>query len=193
MFAVCCPAGMVNATPGVPSTTALKMKAPLLLIWIASDVPAKRATNPVPDQENRGCCALVRSTRPTQRTPAATTPVAPAPPVPPVPPTPAPPVLPPPPASPEAPAVPPVPAPPVPAAPPPVPPPTPLVALSPPHPANERGTSEARTDVRSACRTEALISIHGITARGGELDERPGAVRARYQRHLYDRARFLPE
>ena len=65
---------MVNAARGVPSTTALKMKAPLLLICTDSEVPEKRATNPLPDQENRGRCGSVRSTRPTQRTPAATTP-----------------------------------------------------------------------------------------------------------------------
>ena len=37
-------------------------------------MPEKRATNPVPDQEKRGCAgSVVMSTRPNHRTPAATT------------------------------------------------------------------------------------------------------------------------
>ena len=66
----------VNAACGMPSTTALKICAdPLSASWAASDVPEKRATNPLPDQEKRGWAGIeVVSTRPNQRTPAATTP-----------------------------------------------------------------------------------------------------------------------
>ena len=38
------------------------------------DVPVKRATKPVPVHPNRGPAAVLVSTRPTHRTPAATTP-----------------------------------------------------------------------------------------------------------------------
>src|SRR5437773_3850388 len=72
---VACPDGAVNAACGVPSTTALKIVlAPLIDSCAASDVPLNRATKPVPDQAKHGWSALVRSTRPSQRTPAATTP-----------------------------------------------------------------------------------------------------------------------
>ena len=66
----------VNAGCGVPSTTGLKIIAgPLIARAADSDVPSNRATNPLPDQENRGCVGSdVVSTRPIQRTPSATTP-----------------------------------------------------------------------------------------------------------------------
>src|SRR6185295_14664919 len=47
--------------------------APVVASCALSDVPMKRATNPVPDQAKRGFVGSVVSTRPTQRTPAATT------------------------------------------------------------------------------------------------------------------------
>src|SRR5688572_15862605 len=64
------------------------MNAPVLFRLAASAVPEKRATKPVPDHAKRGCAGFVTSTRPNQRTPAASRPVAGAPP--PVPPGPAP-------------------------------------------------------------------------------------------------------
>src|SRR5438046_256809 len=69
------------------------MNGPVLLRRAVRPVPVKRATNPVPDQEKRGCTELVAlliSTRPNQRTPAASRPAT----VPAVPPVPAPPAAP---------------------------------------------------------------------------------------------------
>src|SRR4051794_41671929 len=79
---VACPEVDVNTVWGVPSTTARKRNAPPLLSWAESPVPVKRAMKPVPDQENRGRAAVEMSTRPNQRTPAATTPPPPTPPLP---------------------------------------------------------------------------------------------------------------
>ena len=66
----------MNGACGAPSTTALKICAePVIASSAVSDVPENRATNPVPDHAKRGCAGLdVVSTRPSQRTPAATTP-----------------------------------------------------------------------------------------------------------------------
>src|SRR4051812_28731252 len=71
-----CPAGAENGACGVPSITVLKIcVVPVTATCIDSDVPEKRATNPVPDQAKRGRAeSVVVSTRPNQRTPAATTP-----------------------------------------------------------------------------------------------------------------------
>ena len=70
------PAAAVNGACGAPSITALKICAePVTASCAVSDVPEKRATNPLPDQAKRGWSAIeVVSTRPSQRTPAATTP-----------------------------------------------------------------------------------------------------------------------
>src|SRR3954452_23423104 len=66
----------VNGACGVPSTTVLKIcAAPEIASSALSAVPENFAANPVPDQAKRGCAGFeVVSTRPNQRTPAATTP-----------------------------------------------------------------------------------------------------------------------
>src|SRR5690349_12450134 len=70
------PGAATNVARDVPSTTAMKIVcAPPMVSVADSDVPWKRATKPLPDQEKRGCAASdAVSTRPIQRTPAATTP-----------------------------------------------------------------------------------------------------------------------
>jgi hypothetical protein len=86
--------------------TGWKKYASSFLRLTPTDVPEKRATNPVPVQPNLGWVVSLVSTRPTHRTPAATVPIPPsagpdpadppapasgvAPPVPPLPPAPLP-------------------------------------------------------------------------------------------------------
>src|SRR5665213_2251086 len=71
------PTAAVKTGCGAPSTTASKRYGSVEGVSVRpteSPVPESCAMKPVPDQEKRGPAALAVSTRPNQRTPAATTP-----------------------------------------------------------------------------------------------------------------------